>query len=200
MFSIDIKLVIMKKSKTLLFILSLVALNCFAQEFRGLDQSPLDRAYLPDDYAHDRKFAPERNLGETAIIRIDYSRPQKKGREIFGVIVKYNEVWRLGANEATEIKVYKDINIGGKFLKRGTYSMFAIPTKDNWTIIFNSDLDEWGHYSYNKDHDVLKVETPVLENREPVEEFSIQFNDLEEGKAVMHIAWDMTRVELVISY
>ena len=190
----------MKKSITLFTILSFFVFNGIAQEFRGLDQSPLDRAYLPDNFAHDRKFAPERNLGETAIIRIDYSRPQKKGREVFGGLVKYNQVWRLGANEATEIKIYKDIEIGGKLLKMGTYSMFAIPTKNNWTIIFNSDLDEWGHYSYNKKHDVLRLKTPVLENKELVEEFSIQFKNLEEGKAIMYIAWDMVRVDLLISY
>jgi len=190
----------MKKNITIFALFSLIAFSSLAQEFRGLDKSPMDRSYLPDHFAHDRKFAPERKLGEAPIIRVDYSRPQKKGREVFGGLVKLNEVWRLGANEATEIKVYKDINIGGKALKMGTYSMFAIPTKDNWIIIFSSDLDYWGHYSYNKDHDVLRVETPVIENTELVEEFSIQFKGLEEGKAVMYIAWDMVRVELAVSY
>ena len=190
----------MKKNITLLALFGFIAITCFGQEFRGLDKSPMDRAYLPDDFSHDRKFAPERKLGKSAIIKVDYSRPQKKGREVFGGMVKYNEIWRLGANEATEMKVYKDINIGGKSLKKGTYSMYAIPNKDAWTIIFSSDLDQWGHYSYNKDLDVLRVTTPVLENREVVEELSIQFEDLEEGKAVMYIAWDMIRVELAVSY
>jgi hypothetical protein len=190
----------MKKNITLFALFSLVVFSSFAQEFRGLDKSPLDRAYLPDNFAHDRKFAPERKLGETAIIKVDYSRPQKKGREVFGGIVKFNEVWRLGANETTEIKVYKDIHIGGKLLKMGTYSMFAIPTKDKWTIIFNSDLDSWGHYNYNKDHDILRIETPVIENKELIEALSIQFEDLEKEKAVMYIAWDMAKVELAVSY
>jgi len=190
----------MKKIISVFALFSLISINTVAQEFRGLDKSPLDRAYLPDDFAHDRKFAPERNLGEFPILKVDYSRPQKNNREVFGGMVKYNEIWRLGANEATEIKVYKDITIGGKLLKKGTYSMFAIPTKNNWTILFSSDLDYWGHYSYNKNHDVLRVETPVVHSTELVEEFSIQFEDLEERKAVMYIAWDMIRVELPISY
>ena len=184
----------MKKNITVFALISLIAVSSFAQEFRGLDDSPMDRAYLPDNFAHDRKD------GQSAIIRIDYSRPQKKGREVFGGIVKYNKIWRLGANEATEIKVYEDIAIGGKPLKPGTYSMFAIPAKDSWTIILSSDLDYWGHYSYNKDHDVLRVETPVLKSDKLVEAFSIQFEDLEDGNAAMYIAWDMTMVKLEISY
>lgn len=190
----------MIKIISVFIVFSLIAFNGQSQNFRGLDESPLDRSYLPDHFAHDRKFAPERNLGETAIIRVDYSRPQKKGRKVFGNIVKYNEVWRLGANEATEIKIYKDINIGGKSLQAGTYAMFAIPREKSWTIIFNSDLDEWGHYSYDQAQDVLRIETPVLETNAPVEVFSMQFEDLEEGKATMHIAWDMTKVEIPVSY
>lgn len=190
----------MKNKISVFIILSLVVFSCQAQEFRGLDKSPLDRSYLPDHFAHDRRFAPSRKLGNSPVIKVDYSRPQKKGREVFGGMVKYNEIWRLGANEATEIKVYKDIKIGGKSLKSGTYSMFAIPTKDKWTIIFSSDLDEWGHYSYNKDHDVLRIETSVLKSKELIEAFSIQFEDLEKGKAKMHMAWDLTRVEIPVSY
>ncbi|MEH6746822.1 MAG: DUF2911 domain-containing protein [Maribacter arcticus] len=190
----------MKQIIAVFALFSLISINVVAQEFRGLDKSPLDRAYLPDNFAHDRKFAPERILGESPILKVDYSRPQKNNREVFGGMVKYNEIWRLGANEATEIKVYKDIKVEGKLLKKGTYSMFAIPTQDYWTIIFSSDLDYWGHYSYNKDHDVLRVETPVIHSKKLVEEFSIQFEDLEEGKAVMYIAWDMIGVELPVSY
>ena len=190
----------MIKNLTILAFFSLTAFGGLAQEFRGLDKSPLDRAYLPDHFAHDRKFAPERKLGKTAIIKVDYSRPQKKGRAVFGGIDKYDKVWRLGANEATEIKVYQDINIGGKSLKKGTYTMYAIPTKEKWTLIFSSDLDQWGHYSYDKSLDVLRVETPVIENKEVVEAFSIQFEDLTKSKAIMHIGWDTVSVQLEVSY
>ncbi len=184
----------MKKYITVIALFCLTAYSSAAQEFRGLDKSPMDRAYLPDNFAHDR------NPGESAIIKVVYSRPQKNGRMVFGGMIKYNELWRLGANEATEIMVYKDINIGSKMLKAGTYSMYAIPAKDKWTIIFNSDLDYWGHYSYNKEHDVLRIETPVFETKELVEALSIQFENLEEGKAVMYIAWDMTKVEVAVGY
>jgi DUF2911 family protein len=171
-----------------------------AQEFRGLDDSPMDRAYLPDNFAHDRKFAPERNLGESAIIKVVYSRPQKKGREVFGNLVKYDELWRLGANEATEIKLYQDLKIGGKEIKKGRYSLFAIPAKTEWIIIFNTDLDRWGHYSYDKSNDELRVKATVKPNSKVVEAMSIQFEDLGNNKAVMRFAWDKTIAELPISY
>lgn len=171
-----------------------------AQDFRGLDKSPMDRSYLPDNFAHDRKFAPERKLGESAIIKVVYSRPQKKGREVFGGLVKYDEIWRLGANEETEITLYQDLEVGGKPLKKGTYAMFAIPTNADWTIIFNTDLDEWGHYSYNEDHDVLRVKVKTKTVGEVIEALSIQFEELGTNNAIMRIGWDKTVAELPVKY
>ncbi|WP_299317096.1 DUF2911 domain-containing protein [uncultured Maribacter sp.] len=190
----------MKKITLICACFSLFTSICFSQDFRGLDKSPLDRVYLPDHFAHDIKFAPERNLPDSPILRIDYSRPQKNGRVVFDGMVKYNEIWRLGANEATEIKVYKDVKIDGKLLRKGTYTMYAIPTKDIWTIIFNKDVDQWGHYSYDENNDILRVDAHVLHKNKPVEEFTIQFEDSENGIALMYIAWDMDRVEIPISY
>lgn len=190
-----------KNMKTLLSIIIIITSinsSSWAQEFRGLDKSPLDIAYLPDNFAHDRKFAPERNLGESAYIRVIYSRPQKKDRVVFGNMVKYDELWRLGANETTEMKVYQDIKIGGKTLIAGTYAVFALPNAEEWTIIFNSDLDEWGHYSYNEEHDVLRVAASVKANDAVVEAFTIQFEGQGDGKAVMSIAWDKQIAELPI--
>ena len=71
-----------------------------AQRLPGLDKSPMDMAYFPPNFAHDRQV-------DNAVIRVTYSRPQKKGRDIFGKMVKYGKVWRTGANESTEIKFYK---------------------------------------------------------------------------------------------
>lgn len=190
----------MKKITLFCAFFSLVTFAGFSQKFRGLDKSPLDRVYLPDHFAHDIKFAPERNLPDSPILRVDYSRPQKNGRVVFDGMVKYNEIWRLGANEATEIKVYKDVNIDGKLLRKGIYTMYAIPTEEVWTIIFNKDVDQWGHYSYDENNDVLRIEAHVLHNNKPVEEFTIQFEDSENGIALMYIAWDMDRVEIPISY
>jgi hypothetical protein len=181
---------------TLIILALLVATNfgLFAQSFRPLDKSPMDVAYLPDHFAHDRE------PGQEAIVKVYYSQPQKKDRDIFGAKVPYGEVWRTGANEAVEFRAYQGIKIAGKELPAGTYSFFTIPEEKQWTIIINSDLDYWGAFSYNQDHDVFRVNAPARSLSETVEAFSIRFEDLGNNTAVMRLGWDKTLVEVPISY
>lgn len=192
----------MKKTLLLLCLFGLIIIEVKAQKLRGTDKSPMDMAYYPDNFAHDRKFAPKLIGDMPAIVRITYSRPAKKEREVFGTkIVPYGEVWRLGANESTEIKFYQDVTIQGKKVKAGTYSLFAIPTATEWTIILNKDLDFWGAYSYNKDNDVLRVSVPTKKTDEAVENFSIQcIKGSNDKETTMKMAWDMTLVEVPISF
>lgn len=184
----------MKKIYFAALILFWISSLSFAQSFRGMDKSPLDKAYFPDNFAHDREGNQE------AVMRVTYSRPQKKDRVVFGGIVPYDQVWRTGANEATEIKLYKDVKFGGKKLKAGSYAMFSIPGETEWIIIFNSDLDYWGAYSYKEENDVLRIAVQPRENEEIVEAFSIQFEDKMGGSAVMYMAWDKTIVEIPFEY
>lgn len=180
----------MKKLILAVCIILLISNASVAQEFRGPDESPMDMAYFPDNFAHDRK--PE----EKAIIRVTYSRPKKKGREIFGKLVPYGKVWRTGANEATEIVFYQDVDLGGKKVKAGTYSLFTIPDEKEWTIILNSDLDYWGAYSYKAANDALRVTVPSTELKTSVEDFSIQFESKGEKQGTMKLAWEKTAVEV----
>jgi hypothetical protein len=85
---------------------------------------------------------------ETKNVKVTYGQPSKKGRVIFGDLVPYGEVWRTGANEATEITFSSDVVISGKTIKAGTYTLFTIPQKNTWTIILNSELKQWGSYGY----------------------------------------------------
>ncbi|WP_460948722.1 DUF2911 domain-containing protein [Spirosoma daeguense] len=181
-------------------------LLCFAgtadaQKLRGLDKSPMDMAYYPDDFAHDRKFAPAK-VGDKVYARVTYSRPAKKDREIFGKLIPYGKVWRVGANEATEIKFFTDATVQGKKIKAGIYSFYAIPNETEWTLIFNTDLDQWGAYSYKQDLDVLRVNVPVKRSDEPVENLSIQFKKSGDkmNEAVMIIGWDNTLVETPVTF
>jgi hypothetical protein len=192
----------MKKTLLLLFLSGLIIIEANAQKLRGIDKSPMDMAYYPDNFAHDRKFAPKLIGDMPTIVRITYSRPAKKEREVFGTkIVPYGEVWRLGANESTEIKFYQDVTIQGKKVKAGTYSLFAIPTATEWTIILNNDLDFWGAYSYNKNNDVLRISVPTKKTDEVVENFSIQcIKGSNDKETTMKLAWDMTLVEVPISF
>lgn len=126
--------------------------------------------------------------------RVIYSRPQKRGRDIFGSETKYNEVWRLGANENTEIEFFKDAVFGGKKIAKGRYSMFCIPEADEWTIIINKDNDNWGNFNYNAKNDVLRVTAPV-QTTELVENFTIYFDD-----ASLCMTWENVKVNVPVSF
>lgn len=93
----------------------------------------------------------------TATIKIAYSAPSVKGREIWGKLVPYDQVWRTGANEATTFETDQDIKVEGKSLPKGKYALFTIPGKDEWVIIFNKTAKQWGSFSYKEAEDALRV-------------------------------------------
>jgi len=132
-------------------------------------------------------------------VKIVYSQPLKKGREIFGKLVPYGEVWRTGANEATEITITTDILLQGREIKAGTYSLFTIPNLNTWTIIINADLGLWGSYNYNSKKDVARFEVPVVHTETVAEALTIGI-DPRNDKADIFIMWDKTRVTLPVQY
>ncbi len=172
-----------------------------AQKLRALDKSPMDMAYYPDDFAHDRKFAPAK-VGDKVYARVTYSRPAKNARDIFGKLLPYGKVWRIGANEATEIKLFTDATIQGKKIKAGVYSLYVIPNETEWTIILNTDLDQWGAYSYKPELDVLRVTAPVKKAEEAVENLTIQFKKANDkvNESIMMLAWDTVEVDVPVSF
>ena len=93
----------------------------------------------------------------TANIMISYSAPSVKGREVWGKLVPYGQVWRTGANEATVFETDQDIKVEGQTLPKGKYALFSIPNKDEWVIIFNKNAGQWGAFSYKEAEDVLRV-------------------------------------------
>jgi hypothetical protein len=127
---------------------------------------------------------------------VSYGRPFKKDREIFGKLEPYGKVWRVGADEATTITFPTDVKFGGKPVKAGTYTMFAIPNENEWTIILNSQMGQWGAFSYdkNKEKDVLQVNVPVTKLDSPVEQLTIRFPQANS----MIIEWDKTQVAVPI--
>jgi hypothetical protein len=169
---------------TLLFALVLTTVVT-AQEFSGMDKSPMDMATYPTDY----------KISDKAM-RIIYGRPQLKGRSM-SELAPTGKVWRTGANEAPEITFYKDVKFGGKDIKAGTYSLFTIPGDEEWTVILNKNLNQWGSYFYDESADVARIQVPNGSDVTPMEEFSIAFKDVE-GGAHMIMGWDKTRVAVPI--
>jgi hypothetical protein len=179
------------KKLVLLALFATFSLGVNAQElkFPGLDGSPADLAYFPANSAQ-KNTPPD--------IKLLYSRPSKKGRVVFGEMEKYGAVYRLGANESNEITFFKDVTIGGKAVKAGSYSLFAIPNKDKWTLILNSKLNSWGAYSYEVAKDVVRTDVPVKPLAAPVEALSMMFSKTDTG-ADLNIGWDTVSVSLPIT-
>jgi hypothetical protein len=160
----------------------------------ALDKSPMDMSYYPADYP----ILKTQNKATTPpVARVIYSRPQKDNRVIFGQLVEYGKVWRLGANEATEIEFFKDVTINGKKVAKGRYTIYAIPTETKWTIILNKDTDTWGAFVYDDKKDVLRTDVPVQTLSTPVDAFSMNFNKTDKGMDLF-IAWDSAGVSLPI--
>jgi len=113
----------------------------------------------------------------SASIVIDYSSPSVKGREIWGGLVPYGEVWRTGANEATTFEVSEDILVEGQPLPAGKYGLFTIPGEERWTVIFNKVPDQWGAGSYDQAQDALRVEASPQLLEAPVEAMEITMED-----------------------
>ena len=165
-----------------------------AVKFPAVDTSPLDVLYYPVNAAKVKKEDPS-----MPIIKVLYSRPQKKGREVFGVLEQFDKVWRLGANESTEICFNKTVTIGDKKIKAGKYALFAIPSKDKWTIIVNKQTDRWGAFTYDETKDVVRTVVPLTKLDKVVEAFSMTFTDAPDGANLL-MAWDTTQVTLPIKF
>ncbi|GAL90843.1 DUF2911 domain-containing protein [Jejuia pallidilutea] len=175
----------MKKSSiystiALAFIM-LLSMNMNAQKFSELDKSPMDAAAFPRDYKVSDK-----------LIKIVYSRPMLKGREL-SKLAPNGKVWRTGANEAAELTLYTDMKLGETDIKAGTYTFYVIPGEKEWTAIVSSDINVWGSYFYNEQNDVARLSVPVTSGEEFLEAFSITFSEAESG-IHMHLGWGNTRI------
>lgn len=160
-----------------------------------LDKSPLDISYYPDSYP---LLKLQDKVNEPLMARVIYSRPSKNGRSVFGGLIEYGKVWRLGANEATEIEFFQNVKVGNSKLKKGRYTIFTIPAADKWTFIINKDTDSWGSFKYDEKKDVARIEAPVMQQATPVEAFTLVFEKATAGFALT-AAWDNEKVSLPIS-
>lgn len=153
-----------------------------AQSFNKLDKDSHDINY----YKVGTDSKPQ--------IKIIYGRPITDNDLVFGTEIPYGKIWRTGANEATEIKFYKDVMFGNKYIKAGTYVLYTIPNKDYWTIILNTNTDTYGAFFYNPDKDVARIKVPAT-NGKPIDVFSIGFNSKNYGTQMV-LAWGKTRVKI----
>jgi hypothetical protein len=131
-------------------------------------------------------------------ITVDYGRPGVKGRDIFGKLVPYNEVWRTGANSSTKITFGQEVNFGGKNVPAGTYALFIIPQEQKWKIILNKDSQQWGAFGYNDKLNVTDIEVPVQKITPQIEWFTIELYPTKEDQMDMKIEWEHAKVVVPI--
>lgn len=174
----------MKQAIALLFSLFLIT-HSFAQDV-PVDNSPMDVAYFPADYP---QLKIQGKTKGAPIARLLYSRPQKKGRIIFGGLIEYNKVWRLGANEATEIEFFTPVTLNHIRIKKGRYTLYAIPSEDKWTIIINKETDTWGTFIYDEKKDVVRLDVPTIKRENSTDYFSAAFTPAENGFR-LQLTWD----------
>lgn len=129
-------------------------------------------------------------------ITLNYSRPNVKGRKVFGEMEPYGAVWRTGANSATIISFSEPVKIDGKELPAGDYGLFTIPGKEEWTVIFNKGAKQWGAYEYKEADDVLRVKVKATKLKDKVETFTMQFANVLATTAQLQLMWENTAVSV----
>lgn len=170
--------------------------NSFSQtNVPALDKSPMDMSYYPANYPI---LKIQDKATEPLTAKVIYSRPQKDKRIIFGDLIEYGKVWRLGANEATEIEFYQNVKINKSKIKKGRYTLYAIPAADKWTFIVNKELDTWGSFKYDAAKDIVRMDVPVQKQTDTTEAFSMYFEKATEG-FILNAVWENVKVALPIS-
>jgi hypothetical protein len=158
------------KNLIVLSLMLLVSLGTVqSQEFRGLDKSPLDMIEYPSSNQEPNKLA----------------------------LVPEGKIWRMGANESTELTLYVPMKIGGSTIDAGSYTLYAIPNGEQMTVIVNKAIHVWGAYSYDQEMDVVRVNVPVSESEDLLEAFSMAFEGVDDG-VHLHMGWGNYRVKVAL--
>lgn len=168
--------------------------------FSGLLIAGLSLSASAQDF-HMPKPSPTTSVNQefsTSSIQLDYSRPSKRGRTVFGHLVPFGKVWRTGANDATRITFGEDVTINGKEIKKGEYALYTIPEKEKWTIILNKGVGNWGASGFKEKDDVLRFEVPVKEFKETQESFRINVENLRMTSCDIVLKWENTAVSFEV--
>jgi hypothetical protein len=179
--------------KTRLFRSALVLASALVVSSSGLAQAP-----QIDVPAASPACTLKQRVGFTDV-EINYSRPGLKGRVVVGNIDPYGQVWRAGANAATQIAFSTPVKLNGTEIPAGTYGLFAIPGREEWTVIINKTAKQWGAYKYDSKDDVLRVKVAPVALSQPVETFTIDVNDIRDDSATLDLSWADWRVPVKIT-
>jgi hypothetical protein len=137
-------------------------------------------------------------FGDGKTVTIAYSRPSMRGREIFGGLVPYGQVWRTGANAATSLKTDVDLTIGGAAVPAGSYTLYSIPSESGWKLIINKQTGQWGT-AYDEKQDLARVDMKVAKNASPTEQFTISLEKSGATGATLKLDWASTTASVAVA-
>lgn len=177
------------------FLIALTALFTMNVDSISAQEVPQKGPNFPKIDASPMDLVIYRDTNEEALARVIYSRPQKRDREVFGKLVPYGQVWRTGANEATELTLYKDMTVANATVKAGTYTVYTIPEEKEWTVILNKRIHTWGAYEYTDKEDLVRIKVPVRKSPTSIEAFSMAFEPIDSGANLL-MGWDDKYVEV----
>lgn len=124
-------------------------------------------------------------------IELTYSRPSLRGRQMIGVVEPWGNVWRTGANAATKIRFTDEVEIGGKKIDSGSYSLYTIPQKNGeWSFILNKNVGNWGAFDYSENSEALRIPVKAGKNAQKVETLTMQFSDITSESINLNIKWE----------
>jgi Protein of unknown function (DUF2911) len=174
----------MKKIISILILSVLINANIFAQTIKT--PAPSTTQTIKQDFA-------------LSSIEIVYSRPNMKGRSIFGDLVPFGKPWRTGANNATKITFGEDVKVGGMPVKAGSYALYTIPGQSEWEVIINKGIGNWGVFGYNAADDVAKFKVSPIDVGFATETFSMQIGNVKDNSADVMLWWDRTAIAFTVS-
>ena len=146
-------------------------------------------------WAQSQRKSPHESTSGTIAgkkITVEYGRPYKKGRKIFGGLEPLGKVWRTGADEATTFTTEADLMVGEIHVPAGTYSLFTIPDDGKWTLVLNKTAKQWGAFEYDQGQDLGRTPMKVSSVDSPLEQLAISIEPTSGKNGTLKIAWDQT--------
>jgi Protein of unknown function (DUF2911) len=178
---------------------SILSVICALASITGLVPGNLFAAEEKVEFPQASQHAVMKQRVGLTDVEVDYSRPNKNNRDIFGGLVPFGKTWRTGANKPTTIKFSADVKVGDKMVPAGEYLVYTIPNADEWTIILSKDLKAQSVTDYKQDADAARVTAKPVALITPAETFTIGFEDLRANSATLYLEWDKTRVPVKLT-
>lgn len=178
---------------------AMLPINMSPPNLSGDDASPMDLVQYPN-MSRLRNFVKEEDLAANEPqVRVVYSRPQMKDRKIFGELLKFGSMWRVGANQTTEVTFFNDVTVGGTAVKAGRYGLFAEVNEGEWEFILHKSVQSWGHANFDEEDVVVKVKAKTEKTPETLEALSMTFVKQDDTNVHLVVGWENTMARLPIA-